>query len=189
VRAIRHRALGCCAALALTVLLSACGSAKHPYDATAENNGYYVKLGGISYQLQVSRELNQYSVEDHQYLVGLPPGSGPSANEIWYGVFLWAINDSHTTATTANSFKIVDTEGHTYSPVALNPAVNQWGWTAQSLDHLQTEPGPASTASTGPTQGGLVLFKLPTSVYANRPLTLQIYAPGQSRPATISLDL
>ncbi len=188
-RAPRHRFLTCCAALALTVLVGACGSAKHPYDATAENNGYYVKLDGISYQLQISRELNQYSTEDHQYLVGLPAGSGPDAQHIWYGVFLWAINDSHQVRQTSDTFKIVDTEGNVYRPVALNPMVNQWAWTSQALQHLQTEPGPSSTASFGPTQGGLVLFQLPTSVYANRPLTLQIIPPGQSRAATISLDL
>jgi hypothetical protein len=177
-------------ALALSLALGACGKVGKPsYDATAENNGTYVQLGTIYYQLQISRELNPFSTEDHQYLAGLAPGSGPSANQIWYGVFLWAINDTHQTRQTANTFQIVDTQGDTYKPVPLNPSVNQYAWTSQSLDHLGTEPGPASTASFGPTQGGLVLFKLPTSVYANRPLTLQIYAPGQSHPATISLDL
>ena len=37
--------------------------------------------------------------------------------------------------------------------------------------------------------GRLLLFKLPTAVYSNRPLTLQIHAPGQTSPSTISLDL
>jgi len=34
-----------------------------------------------------------------------------------------------------------------------------------------------------------VLFKLSTSVYANRPLTLEIRAPSGQLEATISLDL
>ena len=62
------------------------------------------------------------------------------------------------------------------------------GWTQQTLAPSGIEPGLNSTASFGPTQGGLLLFKLPTSVYSNRPLTLQIFAPGGGRGA-ISLDL
>ena len=46
-----------------------------------------------------------------------------------------------------------------------------------------------STAAGGPTGGALLLFKLPTSVYANRPLTLEINVPGRTTPSTISLDL
>ena len=60
---------------------------------------------------------------------------------------------------------------------------------AQTLKPLGTEPEPDSTAYFGPTQGGEVLFKLNNSVYSNRPLTLQIFAPGQSRPSLVSLDL
>jgi len=53
----------------------------------------------------------------------------------------------------------------------------------------QTYPLENSTAYFGPTGGGLVLFKINTSAYSNRPLTLQIYAKGQPTPSTISLDL
>lgn len=188
-RALRHRALLCLVALGAIFALSACGSAKHPYDATAENNGFYVTLGGVTYQLQVSRELNQYSTEDHDYLVGVPAGTGPSPSELWYGVFLYAINKSHRPQQVSDNMQIVDTTGATYRPVPLNASVNQFAWTASTLQPLGTEPSPESTAYFGPTQGGLVLFKLPTTVYNNRPLTLQIRAAGQSRPATISLDL
>jgi hypothetical protein len=52
-----------------------------------------------------------------------------------------------------------------------------------------TVPGLDTQASYGPTQGGLLLFKLNSSVYSNRPLTLQIYAPGEPTPVSISLDL
>ena len=175
--------------LALALLLGACGTGKHPYDATAENNGYYVQGGGVLYQLQISRELNQYSVEDHQYLAGLPTGSTPGANQLWYGVFLWAKNYSHHPASTADNFDIVDTQGNKYYPVQLNPAVNQYAWTGESLRPLGTEPGPDTTASFGPTQGALVLFKLPTAVYSNRPLTLEIRPPGTTQVSSISLDL
>jgi hypothetical protein len=170
--------------------VAACGSARHPYDATAENNGFYIKGGKIEYQLQVSRVLNQFEVEDHQYLTGLPTGTKPPApDQIWYGVFLWAQNAAKSPQTTAGSFDIVDTQGKHYYPVPLNSTLNQYAWSSQTLLPQGTEPGPDSTAAAGPTGGGLVLFKLPISVYANRPLMLDIYVPGRSQPSTISLDL
>jgi hypothetical protein len=67
--------------------------------------------------------------------------------------------------------------------------VNQYAWTAQTLPPLGTEPGPNTTASTGATQGALLLFELNDSVYDNRPLTLEIHSPGTSQTSTISLDL
>ena len=51
------------------------------------------------------------------------------------------------------------------------------------------QPGPDTTASFGPTQGGLLLFKLPTTIYDNRPLTLEIRGPSGRVWGTISLDL
>ncbi len=183
----RYRLLAC---LGASLALAACGSGKHPYDATAENNGYYVKAGGIFYQLQISRELNQYAVEDHQYLVGLPAGSTrPGKDQLWYGVFLWAKNYGRGTTTTAGSFDIVDTQGTRYYPVALDTSINQYAWSPQPLGPLGTDPGPNTTAPSGPTQGALLLFKLKTSVYDNRPLTLEIHANGQTSPAAVSLDL
>ncbi len=61
-------------ALALAVGLAACGQVADP--ASVENDGVYVDAGPITYQLQVSRQLNQYAVEDRQYLAGLPARPG-----------------------------------------------------------------------------------------------------------------
>jgi hypothetical protein len=184
----RHVVVSCSVALALG--LAACGTAAHPTDADANNNGSYVRAGALTYQLQISRELNQFSVEDHQYLTGLPAGSTtPTGQQLWYGVFLWAKNYSKQPQVTSNNFDILDTQGNKYYPVQIDSSLNQYAWTAQTLEPLGTEPGPDTTASFGPTQGALLLFKLSTSVYANRPLVLEIHAPGQSAPSTISLDL
>jgi hypothetical protein len=183
----RHQLLAC---LGASLALAACGSAKHPYVANADNNGVYVKAGGIFYQLQISRELNQYSVEDHQYLVGLPAGTTPpSSSQIWYGVFLWAKNYANRPMPTASNFDIIDTQGNTYHPVALDTSINQYAWSPQTLDPLGTEPGPNTTASSGPTQGALLLFQLNNSAYDNRPLTLEIHPQGTAQTSTISLDL
>jgi hypothetical protein len=184
----RYCILAC--ALALSVGVSACGREAHPTVADANNNGFYVDAGPITYQLEVSRQLNQYSTEDSQYLTGLPAGTAqPKPDELWYGVFLWAKNQSDKPEQTADNFDIIDTQGNKYFPIALNRSVNPYAWKQLTLNPSQTEPGLDTIASEGPTQGGLLLFKLNTSVYSNRPLTLQINVPGQSRPSTISLDL
>jgi hypothetical protein len=43
--------------------------------------------------------------------------------------------------------------------------------------------------SEGESQGGLLLFKLNQSAYANRPLTLYVLNPKDQKLGSISLDL
>jgi hypothetical protein len=187
VSSLRHRVIGAVLALAAAFALTACGSKVDTgTNAGADNNGVYVSLDDVFYQLQVSRELNPFSPEDHGYLAGVgnhPPG----AQQIWYGVFLRALNKSNQPRRTSDSFDIRDTQGKVYQPVPVDPATNQYAWTAQPLQPLGTEPAPDTTASFGPTQGALILFKLDNAVYANRPLTLEIHSG--TKTATISLDL
>jgi hypothetical protein len=173
----------------LAVTAAGCKSKTHD-EASAENNGVYVNAGPVTYQLQVSRALNQYATEDSQYLAGLPAGAaslGP--NQLWYGVFLWAKNQQKVPEKTATNFVLIDTEGNHYYPVPLNRALNPYVWTSQTLNPGGIEPGPDTTASFGPTQGELLLFKLNTSVYDNRPLTLEILGPTRRVWGSISLDL
>ncbi len=178
-----RRVLVLCLGVLAAAALSACASTTHTA-AGADNNGVYVTLGKVSYQLEVSRELNQYSVEDHDYLAGVASG-GPSAQQVWYGVFLWAHNSSKQPEPAADAFTITDTQNNVYHPVPVN---NQFAWTNEQIEPNSTEPAPGSTALSGPTQGGLILFKLPTSVYNDRPLTLHITAPS-GQQGTISLNL
>jgi hypothetical protein len=170
---------------ALALGLAACQES-HP--TSGDGEGVYVDAGPITYQVQISRQLNPYSAEDREYINGVS-SRGPSPSQMWFGVFLWAKNQSHSNQTTSDSFDIIDTEGDKYYPVAINPQVNPFAWTAQTLQPNGTEPGPGTVGSFGPTQGNLLLFKLNNTVYSNRPLTLEIYAPGQARPSSISLDL
>ena len=178
--------LACAGALALG--LSACGKTNVP--SSAENDGVYVAAGPITYQLQVSRELNQYATEDKQYLMGLSPSElSLTPTQEWYMVSLWAKNQTGRPEQTSDNFDIVDTQGDHYYPVPVNPSLNPYAWGAQSLPPGGIEPAPDTTASFGPTQGALLLFKLNTTVYDNRPLTLEIRAPSGKVWATIELDL
>jgi hypothetical protein len=177
-------------ALVLAAGLSACGHKEaHPTQADANNDGTYIDAGPVSYQLEISRELNPYSTEDSAYVKGLPAGTtAPSASQLWYGVFLWAKNQTHHDQTTLNSFEITDSQGNTYYPVKLDAGVNPFTWTSQTLAPNQIEPGPNTVASNGPTQGGLLLFKLNSTAYSNRPLTLWLIGSGNQKLGSISLN-
>jgi hypothetical protein len=187
VRRSAARRLAMLAAGAVLALgLAACGRESHP--TTADTEGIYVNAGPLTYQVQLSRELNPFNAGDREYLVGV--SSPPlKPDEEWFAVFMYAVNKTHTDHTTTNAFDIVDTIGNKYYPVSINTAINPFAWTPQTLKPLGTEPALDTAASFVPPQGSLLLFKLNTSIYSNRPLTLQIYAAGQSHPSTVSLDL
>ncbi|MEO6859655.1 MAG: hypothetical protein ABI323_13915 [Solirubrobacteraceae bacterium] len=178
-------------ALILAFGVAACGHHEgHPTVADANNNGDYVDAGPLTYQLQISRVLNPYSTEDSQYVKGLPLGTpAPTPQQQWYGVFLWARNQTKKAHVTADNFVVLDTQGNKYYPLKLNSELNPYAWTSQRLAPGQTQPGADTTASFGPTQGQLVLFKIGNSAYANRPLTLEILGSSSQTLATISLDL
>jgi len=149
----------------------------------------YFDVGPITYQIQITRQLNPFSIEDVGYMAGVSNAQKLPGNRLWFGVFLWAKNQSGQPQLTANNFEIVDSAGTVYHPVALNASINPYAWTQQRLRPNSVEPGPGTTASFGPTGGGLILFDLSSTVYANRPLTLRVFAPGARRPSNVSLDL
>ena len=155
-----------------------------------DTEGVYVDAGPITYQVQLSRELNPSIVPDSDYLGGLPAGvPQPKPDEEYFAIFLWAKNQTGSTQSTTNTFDLVDTQGNKYTPIALDPSVNRYAWTPMSLKPGASQPVPDSTAARGSTQGGEVLFKVKTSVYANRPVTLEILGPSQQVQATVSIDL
>ena len=171
-------------------LLAACGN-HHSNVANANNNGTYVEAGPVTYQLQISRQLNPYSNEDSGYLAGLPKRDALLApDQMFYGVSMWAKNTTKLPQKTTANFDVVDTEGNVYKPIIYS---NPYLWTSQSLAPGAIEPQPDTTAGFGPTQGAWLIFKVYSSgdksVYSNRPLTLQIRGNTGRVWATISLDL
>jgi hypothetical protein len=181
--------------LALTLIgaltLSACGGATEPTRHGADE-GSYIQAGPLVYQVEISRALNPSNVEDAQYLAGLPAGTPRLAgDEEWFGVWLRVQNATNAPHVSASQFKIVDTIGTTYYPAAL-PASNVFAYQpvdVQSQNGQPVAPDPESAAGSGPINGSMLLFKLRTSVYANRPLNLVITPPGGGAPSTVVLDL
>ncbi len=150
----------------------------------------YFNAGPVTYQIQVSRALNPYDSVDAAYLSGVSGAQDLSAQQFWYGVFLWAKNQTNRIVTTSDHFELQDSEGDIFQPVALNASLNPYAWTAQKLSPDGIEPAGGSTASDGNNGGGLILFKLSENVYSNRPLTLLVFAPGAIKPSSrVSLDL
>lgn len=183
------------AAALLAVGLSAC-AVEHratisdvSQSALAAGGEPYFNAGPVTYQIQVSRQLNPFSTEDVGYMAGVSNAQKLPGDRLWFGVFLWAKNQSGKPQMTAGNFEIVDSAGTVFHPVKLNPAINPYAWTARRLNPNEMEPEAGTTASFGPTGGGLILFELSSSVYANRPLTLRVFAPGARKPANVSLDL
>ena len=144
----------------------------------------------ITYQLQISRELNQYSTEDSQYVKGLPGRRlATSARPAVVRRVPVGQEPDPPGPDDLDNFEIVDTQGNTYYPVKLNTQLNPFAWTSRRWAELATEPGPNTVASLGPTQGGLLLFKVNNRVYSNRPLTLYILGASNRRLGGISLNL
>jgi hypothetical protein len=172
--------------------LSACGSNKPV--THGDNEGIYVNAGPLYYQVQLSRELNPQSVEDREYLADLPAGTTPpAADEEWFGVWMRVENDTDRAHLAASQFAIVDTQGNRYQPIQL-PQTNPFAYQAVSVQGKSGNgqpvlPDPDSAAGTGPVQGALLLFKLRTSVYSNRPLDLEITPPEGGTPSSVELDL
>lgn len=173
-------------ALLAAISMGACNKLSHPTDVDAEN--LYVHAGPLTYQVQLSRQLNPLAADDREFLSGVT-GSQPTSSQIWFGIWLWAKNQTSSNQTTTNTFAIVDSAGDKYYPVPINGKMNPFAWNAETLAPKQIEPAPGTAAQQVPPQGGLILFKLNNTIFSNRPLTLQIYAKGQSKPSTVSLDL
>ena len=178
----------------VVVALAVAGCGRHTLtgvsqDALSSGGEPYFNVGPVTYQVQASRQLNAFADDDVQYLAGVKDAQNIGPDQFWFGVFLWAKNQTKEDQTTASDFTLTDSSGDVYRPVTLDASVNPFAWTSQTLSPDEIQPAPGSTASDGETGGSLILFKLNYSAYSNRPLTLEIYAPGSSTPSRVSLDL
>jgi hypothetical protein len=177
----RFLALAIVAALGI----AGCGN-KHAYNHVAETEGVYVDVGNLVYQVQMSRFLNPADREDREYLEGLPAGTpAPTADEIWFGVWMRVKNYTNETLQPAENITVVDTEENRYEPIPLE---GPFAYNPPPLGADQVYPLPDTAAASGPIQGSLLLYKLTNETLQNRPLKLEIEQPGEET-AEIDLDL
>jgi hypothetical protein len=176
----------------LTGLIATAGCGAHSETSTQEaasSEGIYLHLGGLKYQVQISRYLNPADTEDSAYLKGLPSGVTLSPRDIWFGLFMRVENDGGRSATAVSNYTITDTQDNTFRPVPLDTRVNAFAYRPQPLAPGSILPSADSVAGQGVIQGSLILFKLTEDDLQNRPLTLHIAEGSQGPSTSVALDL
>jgi len=176
-RSLRPAALACALAAAGGLALSGCG--EQGADKEVVREGLFAELGGLTYNVYITRQLNLRDPEDHAYFDGPEPTRGTA----YYGVFLRVCNDVGEPAPSAADFKIVDTQGNEYFPLEL-PDHNLFAYEPKVLGHQKCIPEEGSIAFDSPTGGSLLLFQLSTQATENRPLELEIAAPSEGTAPT-----
>lgn len=168
--------------LVLAVCLLAALTGFTGCENTRENNagreGAPENIGHIDYNVYITRELNLRDEEDKGYYQGreAPPGYA------LYGVFVQACNPNEKVSAPhwlpSSNFEIEDTQGNTYRPLPM-PTNNIFAYRARPLKQNACIPKAGSLASSGPTNGSLLIFQLPLKALENRPLDLIITSPPQ----------
>ncbi|GAC1440456.1 MAG: hypothetical protein NVSMB51_19740 [Solirubrobacteraceae bacterium] len=182
----RQTLMLCCASLC-ALALSACGGDTKD-NHRARNEGIYVDIGQLKYQVQLSRELNPYDVEDASYLAGLAPADRAlGADQAFFGVFLLVFNKSGQPRPAAGQFYITDTQGSVFKPTALGPD-NPFAYRPITVPGHDQIPAMGSAAANSPTQGAVSLYKMSIGSFDNRPLILHIVGPAGDR-AEVELDV
>jgi hypothetical protein len=180
------RRLALALVLATALVASGCGN-KSDVVTHAETEGIYLDLGGMKYQIQMSRYMNISDVEDRGYLLGLPTGTQPAANEVWFGIWMRVENESKKPLPVATEYEIHDTQGAVYRPVPIDAKANPFAYQAGDVGPEGLLPQPDSAAGTGPIQGSLLLFKLKVDSLQNRPLEMRITQNGATDTANIDV--
>lgn len=184
-RLLRMILIAACAVL----VLSACGG-DTTNNLNADNEGVYVDIGHLKYQVQLSRELNPYDQEDSSYLIGLTPKAAAlTPTQAWFGVFMLAINRHSQPYAAAHDFYITDTQGAVYKPTPVT-GPNPFAYHSVVVPGNDQLPASGSAADDGPTNGLALLFKVPLTAFDNRPLVLHIVDPNDPQTvATVALDV
>ena len=169
----RHKLVLLACLIAGLFLLVGC---ENPRENDAGREGLPEKIGNLDYNVYLTRELNLKDVEDSGYYKGpeAPPGYA------LYGVWLTVCNPASEVESphwmASSRFTIESTQGETFHPLPL-PADNVFAYHARPLKHGACIPEPGSLAAAGPTNGAMLIFKLPLDALENRPLDLIIESP------------
>jgi hypothetical protein len=186
-RSLRRSALVALAAAAALAASGCSSSETGQLKNNAETEGIYLDLGGMKYQIQMSRYLNPSDVEDRSYLTGLPSGVQPSGNEVWFGIWMRVQNETSKPLPVATEYEMHDTQGAVYRPVPIDERSNPFAYQPGDVGPESILPLPDSAAGTGPIQGSLLLFKVKVDSLQNRPLELKISQGGDTDTANIDV--
>jgi len=191
----RPRCLFAALALLGVLALSACGSSHSKvttgtYAGESGASAPYLDVGPLTYQIQLSRQLNPFDTEDSAYLQGLPPAARKlQAGQEWFGIFLQVYNHGSRArlAASAPTVTIFDTQGNLYVPQPL-PLSNPYAYRGGLVPANGRLPELDTVAANGPTQAALLLYKIQTLTLDNRPLKVRVVDPTDAS-ATASAEL
>jgi hypothetical protein len=177
----RSAAIVCAVAALAAVAMTGCGKIEHKVG----REGQGIRVGGVTYNVYITRQLNARDAEDSAYVQG---ENADVPGYYFYGVFLTACNenDHGPKLTPTTNFVIRDTQGDRFLPLNL-PKTNIFAYRAKPLAKHSCVPAVGTIAATAPTSGALLIFKVPVIAVENRPLELQIRAGGESH--RIELDI
>lgn len=187
-----RRATASALTAALALGAAACGQESRSKDETkataASSEALYVDTGGLTYQVQLSRQLNPRDAEDSDYFRNLPAGGVDlRKGQVWFGVFLRVENQTKQALPSSREFTVTDTQGNVFRPL---PNPNVFAYRPELVPADGFIPNPERLQAYAGTQGELLLFKLPSVSLNNRPLELAIKNPSDTRrSARIDLDV
>jgi hypothetical protein len=169
--------------------LSACGTTPQEVRGGAYREGLAFPVGGIEYNVFITRELNPRVPPDKAFY----QGPEPAKDQLLYGVFIQACNTGEKPRPTAEHFTVKDSEGTKFEPVEL-PKDNAFAYHPARLQPDQCVPDFGSVAQQGPTGASMLLFKIPLSNTENRPLELEIQSQydvtkAKRETARVQLDI
>jgi hypothetical protein len=181
--------------LIVMLALGACGDSHTrvttgTYAGESGQNAPYLNVGPLVYEVQLSRELNPANIEDAAYLRGLSPADSHLApGQEWFAVFMQVYNHSSIPLPAATNLTISDTQNNTYIPLVPD-ATNEFAYRGGLVPAKSQLPLPESVASSGATQGALLLYKIQIVSLDNRPLELKIVDPNNpTQTASAELDV
>jgi len=182
-------------ALLAAVALGGCGDSHTrvttgTYAGESGANAPYLDVGPLSYEVQLSRQLNPTNSEDAAYLQGLGAAERKlEAGQEWFAVFLQVYNHTGRPLRAAGAITISDTQANTYTPIVPNET-NPFAYRGGEVPARGQIPIPDTIADSGPTQGALLLFKIRVVSLDNRPLELKILDPeNPTESASAELDV
>ena len=182
-------------ALLAAVALGGCGESHSKvttgtYAGESGASAPYLNVGPLVYQVQISRQLNPYSVSDSPYLQGLTPLQRTlRPGQEWFGVFIQVYNNTTRAHLSATSLTISDTQRNIYFPVVPDQT-NQFAYRPGLVPAASRLPPLNSIAANGSNQGALLLFKIGIVSLDNRPLELKIVNPtNAAQTASAELDV
>lgn len=178
---LRGTAAACALALICGLGLSACNDDEPGVDEPARE-GLAIDVGGIDYNVFLTRELNLSIPPDKAYYEGRPAPPGSAL----YGVFIQACNLGDDLRRTTDNFKVEDNQGNEFEPIEL-PARNPFAYHPRLLGKGDCIPESGSVAQLGPTAGSMLLFQFSLQTTENRPLELIIRRGLESK--RVELDL